>query len=181
MFNDLKILFIPLLDGKNIPPSKNSGAYRDDSAYNMESYLLVPFDKVNVKTPTGQKEDAYNLYHSNCRIAIECTFGELVMRWGIFWRKLQVNLGAVGGVVSACGLLHNYIVDHQLKDDQDNIEYFSSFSHSTLHSGDSGAAADDCPIVSVTGTDQPKPRGRPSSEDKLSKEQGLLLRRTHCY
>jgi hypothetical protein len=62
----------------------------EDSAYCMESFLLVPYDNpYNMRTARGQVEDAYNCYHSNSRIKIECTFGEIIMRWGIFWRKMR--------------------------------------------------------------------------------------------
>jgi hypothetical protein len=156
---------------------ENEWFFVGDSAYCMESYLLTPFDKPQMKSSIGQKEDAYNFYHSSCRITIECTFGELVMRWGIFWRRLLVDIGAVGGLVSACGLLHNYIIDHRLQqDNEDDVNYFAGFDHNTLNSSDS--AMDECPIATVTGTDQLKPRGRPTGDEKLSKEKGLLLRRS---
>jgi hypothetical protein len=48
-----------------------------DSAYNLESFLLVPHEEPSPRSP----EDAYNYYHSNCRIRIECCFGELIMRY----------------------------------------------------------------------------------------------------
>jgi hypothetical protein len=47
-----------------------------DSAYDLESFLLVPHEEPAPFSP----EDAYNYYHSNCRIRIECCFGELIMR-----------------------------------------------------------------------------------------------------
>jgi hypothetical protein len=48
-----------------------------DSAYDLESFLLIPHDDPSPLSP----EDAYNYYHSNCRIRIECCFGELIMRY----------------------------------------------------------------------------------------------------
>ena len=47
-----------------------------DSAYDLESFILIPHDNPSPLSP----EDAYNYYHSNCRIRIECCFGELIMR-----------------------------------------------------------------------------------------------------
>jgi hypothetical protein len=91
---------------------ENKWFFVGNSAYCMESYLLTPFDRPQMKSSTGHKEDAYNFYHSSCQIAIERTFGELVMRWGIFLRKLLVDIAAVGGLVSACGLLHNFNINH---------------------------------------------------------------------
>ena len=46
-----------------------------DSAYNMESFLLVPYDNAGPRSV----EDAYNFCQSNSCIHIECTFGELIM------------------------------------------------------------------------------------------------------
>jgi hypothetical protein len=147
-----------------------------DSAYSLESYLLVPFDKPDMKRSTGQKEDAYNFYHSNCRIRIECAFGEMVMRWGIFWKKLQMDIGAVGEVVSAAGLLHNFIIDQRTEEDDE--EYFSSFSHSSLQAdGNENNHDHEVPVAMVTGNEQPRPAGRPTVNDRVSRENGKSLRR----
>jgi hypothetical protein len=54
-----------------------------DSAYNISPYLLTPFGDADV---VGDAKDTFNFWHSNSRIRIECAFGELIMRWGIFWR-----------------------------------------------------------------------------------------------
>ena len=59
-----------------------------DSAYNMESFLLVPYDDAK----SGSVEDAYNFWQSNSRIRIEYTFGELIMQFRIFWCALHFDL-----------------------------------------------------------------------------------------
>jgi Plant transposon protein len=47
------------------------------------------------------------------RIYIECAFGELVMRWGIFWRTLMFELPKkTTKIIQVCMLLHNFIIDH---------------------------------------------------------------------
>ena len=56
-----------------------------DSAYDLESFLVVPYDDATTKSP----EDTYNFWHSNCRIRIECVFREIIMRFGFFWRALK--------------------------------------------------------------------------------------------
>jgi DDE superfamily endonuclease len=142
-----------------------------DSAYNMESFLLVPYDRPDVRRATGQKEDAYNFYHSNCRIRIECTFGELIMRWGIFWRKLQMDIGAVGLIVEAASLLHNFIIDERLaKEAANDIDYFSSFDYNTLRS--ENQIDEELPVAMVSSNTAPKPPGRPTLVDTISKEKG---------
>jgi DDE superfamily endonuclease len=146
-----------------------------DSAYSMESFLLVPFDRPDMKKSGGQSEDAYNFYQSNCRIRIECTFGELIMRWGIFWRKLQMDIGAVGDIVETAALLHNFIVDQRLeKERQSDCDYFSSFSHSNLRT--ENEVDDEIPIAMVSSNTEPKPPGRPTVYESLSKEKGKNLR-----
>jgi hypothetical protein len=44
-----------------------------DSAYNLESFLLIPYEQPAPKS----SEDAYNFWQSNSRIRIECCFGEV--------------------------------------------------------------------------------------------------------
>ena len=164
---------------------KNEFFLVGDSAYALESFMLTPYDKVNVGKVQGQKEDAYNFYHSNCRIRIECAFGELIMRWGIFWRKFQMGIDAAGPVVTAAAHLHNFIIGHRMdeQEDDDNL-YFSSFSHRSIQSMDEfngGNFNEETPVAMVSGTDQPKPRGRPTDEDKWSKACGSKIRRHLCW
>ena len=77
-----------------------------DSAYALMIFLLTPHDNAGPKS----MEDAFNFYHSSSRIFIECSFGELVMRWGIFWRRLNFSAKRVGLVIQAAMLLHNFII-----------------------------------------------------------------------
>ena len=128
-----------------------------------------------MRTSTGQTEDVYNYYHSNSRIKIECAFGEFIMRWGIFWRKLQMDLASVGDIISAAGLVHNFIIDER---DTESFLYISSFSHNTLiaeeHTVDHGS--DEIPEALVSGNNEPKPRGRPKINDVESKKRGEQMR-----
>ena len=80
-----------------------------DSAYDLESFLLIPHEEPAPASP----EDNYNYYHSNCRIRIECTFGELIMRFGLFWRALNMDIESAGDIISAASLLHNFIIDER--------------------------------------------------------------------
>jgi hypothetical protein len=80
-----------------------------DSAYGLASFLVVPFSVHDVKEDVDGAKDAFNFYLSSCRIYIECAFGELVMRWGIFWRTLLFDLKKCTKIFNACMLLllHN--------------------------------------------------------------------------
>ncbi len=82
-----------------------------DSAYSLKSFLLTPYDNVC----HGTAEDNYNFFHSASRICVECTFGEIDLRWGILWRPLKFSLAHNIKVVDACMRLHNFIVDYRLE------------------------------------------------------------------
>jgi len=59
-----------------------------DSAYALKSFLLTPYDNAM----PGSEEDSFNYYLSKNRIYVECAFGEIDRRWGIFWKPLQGDL-----------------------------------------------------------------------------------------
>jgi hypothetical protein len=148
-----------------------------DSAYNMQSFLLVPHERPAPKS----MEDAYNYYHSNCRIRIECTFGELIMRWGIFWRPLKMNIATTGDIISAAALIHNFLIDDRESAEADR-SYFSSFSHTILLEDDASAVSHrnsgdpTVPAALVTDNHSVKPRGRPSNAEAVSREKGKAMR-----
>ena len=58
-----------------------------DSAYPLMGHMMVPYADAKAASP----EDAFNFWLSNSRFQIECTFGEIVMRSGILWRKLLLS------------------------------------------------------------------------------------------
>jgi DDE superfamily endonuclease len=144
-----------------------------DSAYNMESFLLVPYARPGPQS----MEDAYNYYHSNCRIRIECAFGEIVMRWGIFWRTLQFNLEQVGDIISAAALLHNFIVDERLDEDS---QYIRCFSRTNVNPEHTEGTYDDDAYATVSDNNEPKPPGRPSNQSLRSREIGGRIRDSIC-
>jgi len=78
-----------------------------DSAYSLKSFLLTPYDNVM----HGSHEDNYNFFHSSSRITVECAFGEVDLRWGIFWKPLRFSLVHNCRVIDAAMRLHNFIVD----------------------------------------------------------------------
>ena len=65
----------------------------------MRLYYPSTFDHVHPNLPPfdnvlhGTNEDNYNFFHSSSRICVECTFGEIDLRWGILWRASSVQLG----------------------------------------------------------------------------------------
>ena len=78
-----------------------------ESAYAIRSFLVTPYDNVHHSTP----EDDYNFFHSGLRICFECAFGEVDLRFGILWQRLQFSLANNVRVVDACLCLHSFIID----------------------------------------------------------------------
>jgi hypothetical protein len=77
-----------------------------DSAYSIKSFLIPPYNDV----AHGTAEDNFNFFHSSARIAVECAFGEIELRWGILWRPLQCSLAHNCQIIDACMRLHNFIL-----------------------------------------------------------------------
>lgn len=58
--------------------------------------------------------DAFDFYQSSNRMAIECAFGMLVRRFGVFWRPLEVAHHRRAPLVGACMKLHNFCIDEKI-------------------------------------------------------------------
>ena len=80
-----------------------------DDAYSSCRQILCPYPGRGL----DQRCDAFNFYQSRTRIAIECTFGELVGRWGVLWRPLRHKVPMATAIVTACAHLHNWCLDHR--------------------------------------------------------------------
>ena len=52
-----------------------------DSAYHLKGHTMIPYSAAGFMSD----EDNFNFWLSNSRICVECAFGELVWRWGVFW------------------------------------------------------------------------------------------------
>ena len=82
-----------------------------DSAYALRPYMLTPFDNALPDT----KEDTFNFFLSSNRINVECAFGEISRRWGIFWRPLEGSLTRKTMVIDAGLKLHNFLVNYRIR------------------------------------------------------------------
>ena len=80
-----------------------------DSAYAIKSFLHPPYDNA----AHASAEDNYNFFHSSSRIIVECTFGEIDLRFGILWQPLKYLLKFSCSVIDACFVIHNFIVKHR--------------------------------------------------------------------
>jgi hypothetical protein len=92
-----------------------------DNAYCNTPYMATPYKGAAVKD--GSK-DAYNFFHSNCRITIECAFGMLVHRWGILCKPMSTKLpvSKVTAIVRCLCRLHNFCIDERLGREGDSGE-----------------------------------------------------------
>ena len=138
-----------------------------DSAYAIESFLLPPYDNATSRS----SEDDFNFYHSSARITVECAFGEIDLRWGIFWKRLTGSLEHSSLIIEGAMRLHNFLVDYRDAqihvDDEDNTTDSMIFQNDCQDRGIQ-------PIV--VGNDGGRPRGRPSASEKFYRTQGLKLR-----
>jgi hypothetical protein len=80
-----------------------------DSAYSIRSYLLTPFDNAQPQSI----EDNFNYFLSSNRIYVECAFGEIDRRWGIFWKPLEGALVHHQYTIDSALRLHNFIVNYR--------------------------------------------------------------------
>ncbi len=126
-----------------------------NSANALAVFLLTPYNNAVPKLI----ENAFNFFHSSCRICIECLFGNLVMRWGIFWRQLAFKASKVGGVIQAAMLLHNFIVEErEVSDKETNSNFFENFNYD--ESNRNRNAHREVPNAIATNNNKPKPKGR---------------------
>jgi hypothetical protein len=79
-----------------------------DNAYPNTDYMVTPY-----RGSRGETHDAFNYYHSQLRIQVECAFGKLVHCFGILRRAIPMALGLrkTSALVSALCRLHNFCTD----------------------------------------------------------------------
>jgi hypothetical protein len=92
----------------NQPFLKPGLALYGDNAYVNTPYFVVPF-----KAVSGGSKDAYNFYHSQLRINIDCAFGMLVYCWGVLQKPIpmRVTFARTNAMVMALCQLHNFCID----------------------------------------------------------------------
>jgi DDE superfamily endonuclease len=97
-----------------------------DNAYPLGTRLLVPFNKVELKSVTGEEREyheTFNFYLSQIRIRVEMAFGMLVNKWAIFQRPLHHNTTKASAIIQCAMLLHNLCIKARLElADTDDID-----------------------------------------------------------
>jgi hypothetical protein len=107
---------------------------------------------------------------------VECAFGELVMRWGILWRTLQIPLKKCLDIIYVAMLLHNVIVEDRECCEAD-VEYFRNFD--IVMNGTQQALtrqSGEVPRALVIDNNEPRERGRPIQAVIDARMQGQELR-----
>jgi hypothetical protein len=117
------------------------------------AYLNTPFMATPYSGTTGGTKDAYNFYHSQLRIRIECAFGILTKRWAILRTAIPVNIRIKKTValVVALAKLHNFCINAR------DTNVSANTAHDEWLSEINGAV----PLVPVEGYEQ-------CSESRLS-------------
>lgn len=157
-----------------------------DSAYSLRSYLLTPYDNAE----PGSKEDNFNFFLSSSRIYVECTFGEVDRRWGIFWRPLEGSLRNHQYTIDSALRLHNFSVDYMEELaalSGPNIS--NSNENDRLEREELNLASDDFisdnpftligPII-AEGDVELRRAGRPTNLEAIQRDKGKEIRDKNC-
>lgn len=140
-----------------------------DSAYPLRSFMMTPYSKKEARYESA--EDNFNFWHSNSRIRVECAFGEFIMRWGLFWKKLQLPLAKIGPIILSAMKVHNFLVDQREGGaERDDGEYWSEMYPSFFEMARSGLD----PAVLETGNKRDRPRT--TTEYKDRRKRGVEMR-----
>ncbi len=80
-----------------------------DNAYVNREFMATPYPNVS----SHEEKDAYNFFHSQLRINIECAFGMLVQRWGVLKKKApqKYTVKKIIATVSCLCSLHNFLIN----------------------------------------------------------------------
>lgn len=121
-----------------------------DNAYSNSSYLVTPFSGNAGKLVD---RDAFNFFHSQLRIQVECTFGMMVHRWGILRRPICRTIGIVGAcdMVMALCHLHNFCINSRL---DTNLPPLLLSDEANVHSMGYGVNMDNFHVDSRFGSGQ---------------------------
>ena len=97
------------------------------SIYGENAYSNTPYITTPVKSVSYGPEDAFNYYQSASRIYVECAFGEITLRWGIFWTPLQFHISKHRYVIDAAFRLHNLLVDYRERNGKkSDLDFYSA-------------------------------------------------------
>ena len=98
---------------------ENGLCFLGNSACALRPFLITPYE--NAKHGCFEDDSNYHLFTN--RIFIECAFGEVDSRWGIFWSPLRFKLQQNLKVIDAAMQLHNFIICHEMEVGNRGIDF----------------------------------------------------------
>ncbi|KAG7348755.1 DDE superfamily endonuclease [Nitzschia inconspicua] len=102
------------IEGLGVGPGflKDGLVIAGDNAYINTLYMVCPFRSIK-----GGPKDAFNFFHSQLRINIECAFGMLVHKWGCLRKPMPVNfkVANINRLVLVLCKVHNFCIDYDSK------------------------------------------------------------------
>ena len=114
--------------------------------------------------------DDFNFYHSSARITVECAFGEIDLRWGIFWKRLWCSLSHAAIIIEGAMHLHNFLVNYR-----ENI-VLDKNSHTNIEGEIFNNDLRDNGIIPIVVGDEVRGAGRPANDEREWKLKGILRR-----
>lgn len=138
-----------------------------DKAFMLSPFMMTPYDDAI----PGSAEDGFNFWQSNSRIRSECCFGEVIMRWGIFWRTLRFDISQVGKIINAACKLHNFLIDEREELDGETF-------HADVSTASEGSTAhrSETALPLLTDNNEDAPAGRRSRTDNDLLRRGEAVR-----
>lgn len=88
-----------------------------DDAFALRPYILKPYKGTAL---TDEQLKANTIISSSRRI-VESTFGILVHRFRVLFRRMGIHTASVNRVVGACVTLHNWLITHNAHDYSDDV------------------------------------------------------------
>ena len=90
-----------------------------DPAYPLLPWLMKPYPQplasaanrggmTEAQRRRAAEEESFNVYLSSGRMVIECAFGRLKGRFRKLQKRIDLDVGVVPKVVTACCILHNF-------------------------------------------------------------------------
>ena len=148
-----------------------------DSAYSIRNFILCPYDN----TRPNSNEDSFNYFLSSQRIYVECAFGEIDRRWGVFWKPLEGSLVNHKHTIDAAMCLHNFIVEYreEMKNNGMSVDSEEYENEELRYDSDEYLLENPGETIGVFG-DNVGVRGRQETDQTLQINRGLELRDKLC-
>ena len=136
-----------------------------DSAYALDLFIIPPFESPLSRS----QEDYFNFFQFSAHVTVECAFGEIDLRLGVFWKHLTCSLENSTTIIEGAMRLHIFLLDYR--------EYTNSADDLLC---DKGVFENECVDYGINslviGNESVRPAGRVSNEEQLNRQKGILLR-----